>query len=254
MSEWANRHSLTLGRARPSPPSVLYLWLKPRAIAAVCAALLVGYWALMTFVPVPGFGAGDYARGHNLANWIDAHFLPGRVWYGDYDPEGLLSTLPAIASCLLGVFAGWCLRDENRPPLARVRWLALAGMGLIALGYLWSEQFPIIKRLWTSSYTLVTGGWSAVLLAGFYFLIDLRGRRAWAAPLVWIGGNGLTIYLVSRLVDFNKVSAFFVGGEIAAGLNAWWPGLGGLVLAVAGIVLCVLLCRFLYVRKIFLRL
>ena len=234
--------------------SLLHLYVRPRTIAGVAVALLVGYWALMTFVPVPGFGAGDFARGHNLANWIDAHYLPLRVWYGDYDPEGLLSTLPAIASCLLGLFAGRLLCNERYSAENKAKILALSGVILIALGYAWGLQFPVNKRLWTSSFVLVAGGWSTLLLAAFYFVIDVRGWRSWAQPFVWIGTNALTIYFVSRLVDFNKLSAFFFGGEIASGLNAMWPGAGGLLLAITGIVLCTLLCRFLYQRKIFLRL
>jgi len=233
---------------------LLYLYLKPRGLVSVCIGLLVGYWALLTFVPVPGFGAGDYSRGHNLANWIDANYLPLRLWDGDYDPEGLLSTLPAIASCLLGILAGLWLRDENRPALTRVRWLLIAGVALLMLGHLWGLQFPVIKRIWTSSYVLVAGGWSLLLLAAFYYLIDVRGWRGWAQPFVWIGANALAIYVVSHLVDFGNLSARLFGGEISAKLNSLWPGFGGLVLAFTGLALCVLFARFLYVRKIFLRL
>jgi len=234
--------------------SLLYLYLKPRALVGVFVALLAGYWALLTFVPVPGFGAGDFVRGHNLANWIDAHYLPGKIWYGDYDPEGLLSTLPAIASCLLGLFAALVLRDANRWPPQKLRLLVLGGLALLALGWLWHRQFPVNKRLWTSSFVLVSGGWSVLLLAAFYYAIDLRGWRRWAEPFVWVGSNALTIYVISHLVDFGNLSARFLGGEIAATLDAAWPGLGAVVLALSGITLCVLVCRFLYLRKIFIRL
>ena len=234
--------------------SVLYLYFKPRTLAVICGGLLVGYWALLTFVPVPGFGPGDFARGHNLTNWIDSHYLPLRLWYGDTDPEGLLSNFPAIASCLLGVFAGRWVSDPSIASNKKWSWLVLSGIVLMAAGYGWGVQFPVIKRLWTSSFVLVAGGWSVLLLAGFYYLIEVRGWRGWAQPFVWIGSNALTIYLVSRLVSFENLSARFVGGEITAGLNGLWPGLGGLVLALFGISLCIVFCRFLYVRKIFLRL
>jgi predicted acyltransferase len=233
--------------------ALLHLWCRPRTIVAVGATLLVGYWALLTFVPVPGVGAGDYARGRNLANWVDAHWLPGKVWYGDYDPEGLLSTLPALVSALLGLAAARVLRDENRSAAGRLRWLVGAGAVLLALGYLWGLQFPICKRIWTSSYVLVTGGWSFLLLALFHGLIDVRGWRGWATPFVWVGSNALRIYFVSRVVDFRAVSSFFVGGEVATALNAAWTGLGGLVLAVTSVVLCVALCGALYRKKVFLR-
>jgi predicted acyltransferase len=233
--------------------SLLYLYFRPRTIAMVCIGILVGYWALLRFVPVPGFGAGDFAEGHNLTNWIDAHYLPLRKWNGDHDPEGILSNLPAIATCLLGLFAGLLLRDRERTPRMKLQWLVVAGVSSLVLGYLWGLEFPVIKKIWTSSFVLVAGGWSALLLATFYYLIDVRGWRGWAQPFVWIGCNALTIYLISRVVDFNKLSAFFAGGEIAAALNAAWPGLGNVVLALVGIGLCFAICRFLYVRKIFLR-
>lgn len=236
--------------------SLLYLFAKPRIQIVVCVGLLVGYWGLLTFVSVPEFGAGDYARGHNLANWIDAHYLPGKVWYGDYDPEGLLSTLPAIASCLFGVFAGRWLRHapERFDPTRRAQILMAAGLVLIVLGGLWSIQFPIIKRIWTSSYALVAGGGSAVLLGAFYYAIDVRGWRDWAQPFVWIGTNALTIYLVSRFVDFENLSQRLLGGPIESGFNALLPGLAALAQCLLGIALALALCRFLYRRKVFLRL
>lgn len=234
--------------------SLLHLYLRPRAIAGVAIALLVGYWALLTFVPVPGGVAGDYSRGHNWANWIDAHYLPGKVWYGDYDPEGLLSTLPALVSALLGLFAGRWMRDESVAPERKLRGLLVGGAVLLALGYAWSLQFPLIKRIWTSSYALVTGGWSVLLLALFYWLIDLRRATRWATPFVWIGSNALLIYLASHLVDFRAVAAYFVGGPVAAALDALWTGLSGLVLALTSVALCTALCGWLYARKIFIRL
>jgi predicted acyltransferase len=234
--------------------SLLYLYLRPRALIAITVSLLVGYWALLCFVPVPGFGAGDFAEGHNLANWIDSQYLPLRKWRGTHDPEGLLSTLPAIASCLLGLFAGRFIQNPARTPLSKARALAIAGVIALAFGHLWGLQFPVIKRIWTSSYVLVAGGWSAVLLAAFYYAIDIRQQRLWARPFIWIGANALAIYLLSNVVNFEKLSARFAGGEIASGLNSLHEGLGGFVLALTGIALSVILCRFLYVRKIFLRL
>jgi predicted acyltransferase len=234
--------------------SLLFIYLRPRALVAACVALLAGYWALMTFVPVPGFGAGDFTEGHNLANHFDQLYLGGRKHDGDHDVEGLLSTLPAIASCLLGVFAGLLLRDATRSEKQKVTLLAGAGVALLAAGWLWGLQFPVIKKLWTSSFVLVAGGWSVLLLAAFYLVIDVWQKRVWAAPLVWVGTNALTIYLISNIVDFKKLSGRFAGGDIAAWLDAQWTGLGSLVLALTGVVLCIAICRFLHERKIFLRL
>lgn len=235
--------------------ALCFVFLKPRQMVGVAVGLLIGYWALLTFVPVPGYGAGDFAEGHNLTNWIDQHYLPGRRWDGDHDPEGILSHLPAFASCLLGVFAGLLLRDEKRTGEQKAAWLAGAGVVLLAAGHLWGLQFPVIKKIWTSSYVLVAGGWSALLLALFYYLIDVRQIRGWAVPFVWIGTNALTIYLISNVVDFKALSERLAGGEIAGWLNDRVTAhLGDLVLAVTGLGLCFLICRFLYRRQIFLRL
>ncbi|MDQ8199757.1 DUF5009 domain-containing protein [Pelagicoccus enzymogenes] len=236
--------------------SLLYLFVRPRGQVIACAALLLGYWALLTFVPVPDIAPGDYSRGQNLANWIDANYLPGKVWYGDYDPEGLLGTLPAVASCLFGVFAGRWLRQAppQYTPANRSLVLALGGVALIAIGGLWAFQFPIVKRIWTSSYALVAGGGSAILLGLFYYLIDVRGWKKWAQPFVWIGTNALTIYLLSRFIDFGDLSARLIGGPLSGGLNAILPGLGALAECLLGIALCVAICRFLYRHKVFIRL
>ena len=123
--------------------SLLFLNVSLRGMVASFAALLIGYWALMTFVPVPGIGTGSFAEGANLANWIDAHYLPGRKWEGSWDPEGILTTLPAIGTCLLGVFAGLLLKNPKLDARQKSLWLIYAGVALLAAGLLWSLQFPI---------------------------------------------------------------------------------------------------------------
>src|SRR6185312_9482220 len=142
----------------------LFLTLDWRGLVVAVVGLLGGYWALMTFVPVPGVGAGSFNPDANLANWIDANYLPGRLWDKTRDPEGLLSTLPAIGTCLLGVFAGMLLRDIRVKPDRKSLWLIGAGIALVLAGHLWALQFPIIKAIWTSSFVLVAGGYSAIIL------------------------------------------------------------------------------------------
>jgi predicted acyltransferase len=221
-----------------------------RGRVAACVGLLVGYWALMTFVPVPGVGAGHFEPGQNLANWVDKQYLPLRKWDGDYDPEGLLSTLPAIASCLLGVLAGGLLKsglDDRR----KVLYLIGAGIACVLAGWLWSLQFPVIKKLWTSSFVLVAAGYSSMLLGAFYLVVDVWKYRAWAQPFVWIGMNPITIYMIHNLVDIDKIARRFVGGD----LNKLYLGrYGDLAVAVVGMAITVGICRFLFQRKIFLRL
>ncbi len=226
-----------------------FLLLKPNSRWLLCASLLAGYWALMTFVPVPGFGSGDFAEGHNLANWLDLHFLPGRRHDGTHDPEGLLSTLPAIATCLLGIGAGEWLRAEGRPPLQKAAGLLIAGLVLACAGWLWHLQFPVVKKLWTSSFVLVAGGYSACLLGLFYWMVDVRGWKRWPAPFVWVGMNPITLYLTHGLLAYTTIAKRLAGGPVAAGFGSW----AEVWLASCVVGISVLIAWFLHQRRIFLR-
>jgi len=222
-------------------------------LLALTASLLIGYWIILTFIPVPGFGAGDFAEGHNLTNWLDKMYLPLRKWDGDHDPEGLLSTFPAIASSLLGVLAGLLLKNPSIPPARKVRLLLTWGCIGVVAGLLWHLQFPIIKKIWTSSFVLFTAGLSSLLLALFYYVVDIKNYRAWCRPFVWIGMNSITIYLIVRVVKLEDVAKCFTGGEIHSGLENMHIGLGDLVTALLALCFSFLICRFLFQRKIFLR-
>lgn len=230
--------------------AILFCAFRLRGLIVACVALLAGYWAMMSFIPVPGVGAGNFAEGSNLANWVDKEYLPFRKYDGDHDPEGLLSTLPAIATCLLGVFAGLLLRRENASPREKVKWLMIGGAGGLALGYLWSLQFPIIKKIWTSSYVLVAGGWSCLLLALFYQVVEVWRRTKWAQPFIWIGMNAITVYLVCAWFPFRDIANRMAGGPVKGSLDGW----GEVLITALVLTLVVLLARFLYRRKIFLRL
>jgi predicted acyltransferase len=234
--------------------SLLFLNLRVRGLIVALFVLLVGYWALMTFVPVPGIGAGSFAEDANLARWIDVHYLPGMKWYGEWDPEGLLSTLPAIGTCLLGVFAGLILWDTRIEPQQKALWLIGAGLAMIAAGYLWALQFPIIKNIWTSSFVLVAGGYSALLLGALYLVMDIWGRAAWATVFMWIGANAITLYLLGNIVNFQRLAARLVGGDVANALDDHLTkGAGNFLTAAVGLALAITLAHFLYRRKIFLR-
>ncbi len=234
--------------------SLMFLNFSLRGLIAACVTLLVGYWALMTFVPVPGIGAGSYAPDANLANWIDANYLPGRLWDVTRDPEGILSTLPAIASCLIGVFAGLLLRDIRVPAQQKSLWLIGAGVVLLAAGYVWALQFPIVKAIWTSSFVLVAGGWSAILLGVVHQVIDVWGVRRWATVFVWIGTNAIALYMVNNLVGLDKVAARFVDGDLGRFLDrALTPGAGAFLTAAVTVTLAVALAGYLHRHKIFIR-
>lgn len=184
--------------------SLIFLNTQIKGQVAAIVGLLVGYWALMTLVPVPSFGAGDLARGHDLASYLDRLLLPGHTYKEDYDPEGLLSTLPAIATTLLGVLAGHWLRS-GRGPYEIDSGLFVAGTACAFVGSAWGMTFPVNKALWTGSFVLLTGGLAMIGLATCYWLVDLRGYRRWAYPFRVFGANAIAAYALasmgSRLVN-----------------------------------------------------
>lgn len=229
--------------------SLLYLHLGKRGLAIALAVVLIGYWAIMSFVPMPGLAGVSFQPDMNIANYIDLHYLPGRLNDKTWDPEGILSTIPAIGTALLGVFTGLLLRDKQYTPYRKVFLLAGAGVAMVALGFLWGLQFPVIKKLWTSSYVLVAGGYSCLLVAAFYWLVDIRQSRWWTGPFLWIGSNALAVYFACRLFDFEKLASFFVGGDIAALFGEY----GELLNVSVAMLLVIYFARWLYVRKHFLR-
>ena len=226
-----------------------YLYLKPRARLLLTVFLLLGYWALLALVPVPGIGAGNFAEGQNLTNYLDSRYLPGFKWDGPHDPEGLLSTLPALANCLLGVLTGTYLAHRPGTVWRKAAHLAATGLLLAALGWAWHPYFPVIKKIWTSSYVLVAAGYSLLLLAAFLALIDGWKLRRGLAPLLWIGMNPITLFLSHHVINYSKLSRTLLGGPIANSFGPWSP----VLLATGPVLLGLYLAYFLYSRKIFLR-
>ncbi len=219
-----------------------------RGQVLTAAGLLLGYWALLALVPAPGFKAGDFTQAGNLAGYVDRHLLPGRFCcYPEGDNEGILSTFPAVATTLLGVLAGHWLRSPRNEWLKSLG-LTLAGVACLGGGLAWSRVFPIIKILWTSSYVLFAAGWSLLLLALFYTVVDVLKFRRWAYFWVVIGANAITIYFGSRVVDFEKIARFFLGGTIEH------AGTLGPIIAAVGTVGCEwVVLWMLYRNKVFLR-
>jgi len=177
-----------------------------RVQAVTAGVLLVGYWLLMTKVAAPGQEAGDLSPDGNLAGYVDRLVLGSRhIWQATrvYDPEGILSTLPATATTLLGVLAGHWLRAgqvAGRAGAQIVGGLAVGGVAAAALGWLWGLSFPVNKPLWTSSYALLMAGLAALVLAACHWVIEVRGRRGWAAPFALLGVHALTLFFLSSLM------------------------------------------------------
>jgi predicted acyltransferase len=177
-----------------------------RAQAVTAGVLLVGYWLVMTRVAAPGQVAGDLSPEGNLSGYVDRLVLGTRhIWQATrvYDPEGILSTLPATATTLLGVLAGHWLRagpSSDRPVARIVGGLVVGGLVATALGWLWGLSFPVNKPLWTSSYALLMAGLAALLLALCHWAIEVRGRRGWAVPFAILGVHALTLFFLSSLM------------------------------------------------------
>ena len=180
--------------------SLIYLSTNSTARLAITIFLLLGYWALMTQVPVPGVGSANLEPTTNLGAWLDNKILGGHLWGVTkvWDPEGLLSTLPAIASGLIGVQIGEIITARKLKSI-KLRHLIIYGLSLLALGIVWNFFFPINKNLWTSSYVLYTAGWGCFFLAILFFLFDLKRMKA-PRPILAFGINAITLYIVSSLL------------------------------------------------------
>jgi predicted acyltransferase len=242
--------------------SVIVLYTGPRGQAVAAAALLLGYWALMTLVPVPGHGAGVLTPDGNLGAFLDRRILgTDHLWQYSrtWDPEGILSTLPAVASVLIGVFAGHWIRS-GRSGNRTAAGLLAAGVVGMAIGALWGAAFPINKNLWTSSYTVFTGGMALLFLGACYWAVDVQRWRAWGTPFVVFGMNAIAAYFLSGI--FARILNMVQVGE-GESLKAWLyenafaslagPLNGSLAFALAFVLLWIGLMWILYAKKIFIK-
>jgi predicted acyltransferase len=183
-------------------------------IAGCAVVILAGYWAAMKFVPVPGYGIGRLDPEGNLGAYVDRKIMGGHLWDQSvtWDPEGLLSTLPAIATTLIGILTGEWLRSARSGP-RKAAWLAAVGAVLLVVGRLLHPFFPINKNLWTSTYVIFTGGFGMLLLAACYWLVDLKGYRRWAAPFLVFGRNAIAVYFLSMLLVKAAISWGFTDSD-----------------------------------------
>ena len=229
--------------------NIIYLYTKQRGQAIWFAGLLIGYWLLLAFTSAPGFPRGDLTMQGNFASYIDRSIIPGKLYLGIHDPEGLMSTIPAIGTGLLGILAGQLLKNSPLTPSGKAGRLALAGVISLVLALIWNTVFPINKNLWTSSFVLNVGGISLLLLAGFYYVIDVLGHRKWAFFFSVIGMNSILIYLSGHFINWKYMTDgffFWVGQIITAPWNA-------LAMVFCFLALKWLFLYFLYKKKTFLR-
>ena len=231
---------------------ILYIHFKLRGLILVSVIVLIAYWILNVFIPVPDTGIISITKESNWAQYIDSILLPGRKYGGDgtWDVNGILGTFPATISCLFGVFASFILLDKKLDEQKKVYYLVGLGISMLIVGLGWSVSMPIIKKIWSSTYVLVAGGLSFMLMGLFYWIIDVKKYTKWTLIFVWIGVNPITIYMARKLVDFNGIATRFVGGTTDLHSPDVW---GYFIAMVMSLILSLLLLRFLYNRKIFLK-
>lgn len=237
--------------------AILFLNVGWKTLVAICAFILAGYWLLMGYVPINGVESTFDRAPNNLANYVDLHILGTHMYKEDYDPEGILSTLPSIASALLGIFTGLVLTSENRKKVSIM--MGMGGMMLI-MGHLWDLVFPINKALWSSSFVLVTAGWANVLLALIYYLSDVKGKD-FGGFFKATGANAITVYFLSSFIT-KLFYSIKVDGDTS--VHVWLyqhlfvhdfipAKLSSLLYALSVVTFYILLAMAMYRRKIFIK-
>ena len=229
--------------------NIIYLYAGRRAQVIWFAGLIIGYWLVLKFNAAPGFAAGDLTMEGNFASYIDRLILPGKLYLGIHDPEGLASTVPAISTGLLGIFAGTLLKNEQVSENKKVVYLAATGIVFLALAQLWNLDFPINKNLWSSSFVLHVGGLSLLLLSLFYYIIDVLGYKKWAFFFKVIGMNSILIYISGKFINWQYTTN---------GFFKWLGQLTGSPFDIVVLAICLVLIKwlflyFMYKKKVFLR-
>lgn len=198
--------------------SLFYMYMPSRRFWMVILGLFVSYWAMMQFIPVPDVGAGSWERGKNFAAYVDQLVIGSHAYFRTYpwDPEGIVSTLPAIATFLLGLLAGDYLRKASPGREEKTVWLFITGCVMLLASLVLDMWIPINKRLWTPSYVLMTAGWAHMMFAAFYFLIDVKAYKRWSTPVVMFGMNAIFIYALSSVME-SLVQAVTLGVTGPAG-------------------------------------
>jgi len=237
----------------------LYLRTGWKGQAWAGGIILVAYWLVMTCIPTPGEGRVALEPGINLAAWLDRLLLPGRMWQGNWDPESILSTFPAIATGITGMLAGHLLAGGRRRE-EKALLLLVAGCLGAAAGWGWSLAFPLIEGLWTSSFVLVTSGLASMALGAVYYLVDIRGWRPGTGPGVVFGVNAISAYVLGDLLALffyltpwrvHTLNEQFLAALTSAGFV---PEFASMVYALIYVGIVYLPIRFLYWRRIYIKL
>lgn len=230
--------------------NIIFLYTKQRGQIIWFISILIGYWLLMALGSAPGFPAGDFSMEGNVVSYLDRTIIPGKLYLGIHDPEGLIGAIPAIATALLGIYIGNLLRNTHIGDKSKkaINMLVI-GIVLLVLAQIWNLFFPINKNLWTSSFVLQCGGISVLLMALFYYFIDILGHRKWAFFFKVIGMNSILIYLSGHFIDWDYTTNSLFGwlGQLVG--NPW----NILVMVFAFIAVKWVFLYFLYKKKVFLK-
>lgn len=248
--------------------SVLFLYFKPKAQMYWAAGFVLAYWAAMYLIPVPGFGAGLVDdKINNLAAYIDRAILGTHLWVGtgrQWDPEGLLSTIPAISTTMIGVWAGYILRNKETDEIRKTAQLMVTGTVLVIIGYVWAWHFPINKPIWSSSYAVMTGGQAMIGLALCYWFIDVKGYKGWTEPFVVYGVNAITVFFMSGIIarTLNIYSVTMASGDTVTVqqwifrtfFDSWMTTINAsLAYSILWVFLWYLILLFMYRKKIIIK-
>jgi predicted acyltransferase len=220
---------------------------------------LIVYWLVMVLIPTPGVGEAMLEKGVNLAAWVDSVLLPGRMWQGTWDPEGILSTFPSIVTGITGLLAGHLLLSK-RMPQEKVILLMVFGFAAVTAGYIWGLTFPVNKNLWSSSFVLVTSGLASLLLGTMYYVVDIRNHTSGTKPGIIFGANAIAIYFLSDVISIIFYTVHFGSASLnqhfMAGLTGMGvaPQLASMLYAIIFVCINFCIAYFLYRKKIFIKL
>ena len=234
--------------------AVLYINFGWKTRATICGVILLVYWLVVGYIPAPDVeGADPLSMQGSLVGYIDRLFMPGRLIYdnGNFDPEGLLSALPAVVTAMLGMFTGELIRmPEDKLSGNRKSLYMVLGAVVLALVAVAAKGFvPINKMLWSSTFVCAVGAYSLALMALFYYIVDVRGWRSWTLPFRVVGMNSITIYLAQRIINFTGISNFFLGGVASLCSEQW----AAVVNSAGYVLVCWLFLYLLYKKNIFLK-
>ncbi|WDF76324.1 DUF5009 domain-containing protein [Mucilaginibacter sp. KACC 22773] len=229
--------------------NIIYLYSSERMQMVWFWVFIIGYWLLLKFTSAPGYPHGDLTMQGNFASYMDRGILPGKLYLGIHDPEGLFSTIPAISTGLLGIITGTILKKTGLAQMKKVAILAIAGVAFLIIAQVWNLDFPINKNLWTSSFVMQVGGLSLLLMAFFYYIIDVLGYQKWSFYFRVIGMNSILIYVSGHFIKWSYTNnGFFgwIGQLIGDPFNA-------VAMAITFVMVKWLFLYYLYQKKTFLR-